>query len=44
MREKLYTIELTDAVKSGDECCFCWLERKMEQENLEFVLLIWKVM
>lgn len=38
MREKLYTIELTDAVKSGDECCFCWLERKMEQENLEFVL------
>lgn len=38
MKEKLYTIELTDAVKSGDECCFCWLERKMEQENLEFVL------
>lgn len=38
MKEKLYTIELTDAVKSGDECCFCWIERKMEQENLEFVL------
>ena len=42
MKEKLYTIELTDAVKSGDECLFCWLERKLEQENLEFVL-IWKV-
>lgn len=38
MKEKLYTIELTDAVKSGDECLFCYLERKLEQENLEFVL------
>lgn len=38
MKEKLYTIELTDAGKSGDECLFCWLERKLEQENLEFVL------
>lgn len=38
MKEKLYTIELADAVKSGDECMFCWLERKLEQENLEFAL------
>lgn len=38
MKEKLYTIELTDAVKAEDECLFCWLERKLEQENLEFVL------
>lgn len=38
MKEKLYTIELNDAVQSGDECCFCWLERKLEQQNLEFVL------
>ena len=38
MKEKLYTMELTDAVKAGDECLFCWLERKLEQENLEFVL------
>ena len=38
MKEKLYTIELTDGVKSGDECMFCWLERKLEQENLEFAL------
>ncbi len=38
MKEKLYTIEMRDAVHAGDECCFCWLERKLEQENLEFVL------
>lgn len=38
MKEKLYTIELTDAVNANDECMFCWLERKLEQENLEFVL------
>lgn len=38
MKEKLYTIELTDALHAGDECLFCWLERKLEQENLEFVL------
>lgn len=38
MKEKLYTIELNDAVKAEDECLFCWLERKLEQENLEFVL------
>jgi len=38
MKEKLYTIELTDGVSADDECCFCWLERKLEQENLEFVL------
>lgn len=38
MKEKLYTIELNDGIKSGDECLFCWLERKLEQENLEFVL------
>lgn len=38
MKEKLYTIELTDALNSRDECLFCWLERKLERENLEFVL------
>lgn len=38
MKEKLYTIELTDALKSGDECPFCWLERKLEQTAIEFVL------
>lgn len=38
MKEKLYTIELTDALKSGDECPFCHLERKLEQTAIEFVL------
>lgn len=38
MKEKLYTIELTDALKSGDECPFCYLERKLEQAAIEFVL------
>ncbi|MDD3252814.1 MAG: DUF6062 family protein [Lachnospiraceae bacterium] len=38
MKERLYTMELTDAVRAGDECMFCWLNRKLEQENLEFVL------
>ncbi len=32
MKEKLYTIELHDALTSGDECPFCWLERKLEQD------------
>ena len=38
MKEKLYTIELMDAVKSGDECPFCYLERMLEQQAIEFVL------
>lgn len=38
MKEKLYTIELTDALKSGDECPFCYLERNLEQAAIEFVL------
>lgn len=38
MKEKLYTIEMNDALNADDECIFCWLERKLEQENLEFVL------
>ncbi len=37
-KEKLYTIEMQDALRAGDECLFCWLERKLEQETLEFVL------
>lgn len=38
MKEKLYTIELTDALKSGDECPFCYIERNLEQTANEFVL------
>ena len=38
MKEKLYTSELHDALQAGDECPFCWLERKLEQSAIEFVL------
>lgn len=38
MKEKLYTIELTDALTCQDECPFCYLERKLEQTAIEFVL------
>lgn len=38
MKEKLFTIELHDAMQSGDECPFCYLERNLEQAALEFVL------
>ena len=38
MKEKLYTIPLNDAVNANDECPFCFLERKLEQDLLDFVL------
>ncbi len=38
MREKLYTIPLNDAVNAHDECPFCFIERQVEQDLLDFVL------
>lgn len=38
MKEQLYTIPLVDVLKAGDECPFCCVERKLEQEALDFVL------
>lgn len=38
MKEKLYTIPLNDAVNAGDECPFCFIERKLEQNALDFAL------
>lgn len=38
MKEKLYTIEVIDALKAADECSCCYLERKIEQETIGFVL------
>ncbi len=38
MKEKLYTIDVNDAWKAGDECPFCYLERKLEQDTISFVL------
>ena len=50
MKEKLYTIPLNDAVNANDECPFCFIERELEQNSLDFVLsyletvlLIWRV-
>lgn len=38
MKEQLYTIPLVDMLKENDECPFCCVERKLEQEALDFVL------
>lgn len=38
MNEKLYTIPLNDAVNAQDECPFCYIERSIEQDLLDFVL------
>ena len=38
MKEKLYTIPLNDAVNANDECPFCFIERELEQDLMDFVL------
>lgn len=38
MKEQLYTIPVNDAVNANDECPFCFIERKVEQDTLDFVL------
>lgn len=38
MKEQLYTIPLNDAVDAGDECPFCFIERAVEQDLIDFVL------
>lgn len=38
MKEKLYTIPLNDAINADDECPFCYIERSVEQDLLDFVL------
>lgn len=38
MKEKLYTIPLNDAFDAEDECPFCFIERDIEQNLLDFVL------
>ncbi|MDL2301349.1 DUF6062 family protein [Lachnospiraceae bacterium OttesenSCG-928-D06] len=38
MKEQLYTIPLNDAVNAMDECPFCYIERNVEQDLLDFVL------
>lgn len=38
MKEKLFTIPLMDAFKANEECPFCYIERKLEQDALDFTL------
>ncbi len=38
MKEKLYTIPLNDAINAQDECPFCYIERSIEHDLLDFVL------
>lgn len=38
MKEQLYTIPLNDAMNAHDECPFCFVEREVEQDLLDFVL------
>ena len=38
MKEQLYTIPLNDAFAANDECPFCFIERKLEQDILDFTL------
>lgn len=38
MKEQLYTIPLNDAMNAHDECPFCFIERKLEQDILDFTL------
>ena len=38
MREQIQTIPVNEAFQSGDECPFCWLERKAEQSAIRYVV------
>ncbi len=38
MKEKIYTIPVTDAFQAQEECPFCYVERKLEEHALDFVL------
>ncbi|NMB34114.1 MAG: ABC transporter substrate-binding protein [Clostridium sp.] len=38
MKEKIYTIPITDAFKTECECPMCILEKKLEDESIEYIL------
>ncbi len=38
MKEKIYTIPLTEAFAEGGECPFCTLEKKLETEQVSYAL------
>ncbi|PHV69958.1 hypothetical protein CS063_13330 [Sporanaerobium hydrogeniformans] len=38
MKDTIYTIPLTDAFNSEDECPFCYITRNLEQDAISFIL------
>lgn len=38
MREQIDTIPINDAFDAGDECPFCYLERKAEQSTIRYIV------
>ncbi len=38
MKDTIYTIPLTDAFHAEDECPFCYIKRKLEQDAISFIL------
>lgn len=38
MKTSIYTIPMLEAFEAHDECPFCFIERKLEQEAIEFVM------
>lgn len=38
MQDKLHTIPVNDAFRSGDECPFCFLERETEERAINFTI------
>lgn len=38
MKEKIHTIPVNEAFRSGDECPFCYLEREVEQRTIKYTL------
>ncbi len=38
MKEQIHTIPVNEAFDSGDECPFCWLERKAEQSTIRYAV------
>lgn len=38
MKEKIYTIQINDALEKGGECPICIIESEMEENALEYYL------
>lgn len=38
MKEKIYTMPINDAMAADTECPFCYIEKKIEEDTIDFVL------